>query len=265
MTGLDVYLQHPVSVKVAGFTITAKCFRPNGALQEHHSQATVCVVTKGRISETDAQGVHAFGASDVVYRPPAEAHANAAGCSGADVVVVEACEARLSALERAGMPVNQFTAQQSPLASAIGSRIRKELAPQRTASPVILEGLALQLWGEALTSRTTGSAVPPWLLKVRNVVTEDPCRSHSISELAEVAGVSVSFLSKSAKKFLGSSLGELRLQGQVERAAQMLSDTCFPIADVALACGFYDQSHLTRVFLRMTGCTPNTYRRNLRG
>ena len=35
------------------------------------------------------------------------------------------------------------------------------------------------------------------------------------------------------------------------------------MSDVALACGFADQSHFTRVFTRMTGISPGAWRRGL--
>jgi AraC family transcriptional regulator len=35
-----------------------------------------------------------------------------------------------------------------------------------------------------------------------------------------------------------------------------------PIAEIALACGFSHQEHLTRIFRRMTGVTPGSYRRS---
>jgi AraC family transcriptional regulator len=208
--------------------------------------------------------VHSFGVADAVYRPPAEAHANAAGCRGANIVLVEACEARLAAFERAGMPVNMVKTQRSALAAAIGSQIREELVSPRVGSAMVLEGLALQLWGEVLVPRTSPlPAVPAWLLQIRNVVSEDPHRRLAIEKLAEIAGVSISHLSKSAKAYFGCSRGGLRRQLQVERATQLLAETYLPIAEVALACGFYDQSHLTRAFSRKAGCTPAIYRRNL--
>jgi AraC-like DNA-binding protein len=33
-----------------------------------------------------------------------------------------------------------------------------------------------------------------------------------------------------------------------------------PLSDVALAAGFADQSHLTRIFKRVTGMTPGAFR-----
>ena len=34
-----------------------------------------------------------------------------------------------------------------------------------------------------------------------------------------------------------------------------------PVAEVAAACGFVDQSHLTRAFKRAFGMTPGVFRR----
>jgi AraC family transcriptional regulator len=48
---------------------------------------------------------------------------------------------------------------------------------------------------------------------------------------------------------------------RVERAARLLRDTAMPLADVAAACGFCDQSHLARSFRHVLGCTPSDYRR----
>jgi transcriptional regulator GlxA family with amidase domain len=36
------------------------------------------------------------------------------------------------------------------------------------------------------------------------------------------------------------------------------------LADIALACGFADQSHFTRIFARSTGAPPGSWRRSVR-
>lgn len=119
---------------VAGFSLTFKDFRPHGVLRRHRSKrAGVCVVVGGGLSE-NAQGIHAFGTADAVFRPPAETHGNVADCTGARVVLVEASEARLLEFERSGLHVKQFVARRSPVAAGIGLRIGKELL-SREASP----------------------------------------------------------------------------------------------------------------------------------
>jgi AraC-like DNA-binding protein len=48
------------------------------------------------------------------------------------------------------------------------------------------------------------------------------------------------------------------------RAARRLLRTGEPIAEVAAACGFYDQAHLTRHFKKIVGVTPGRYATELR-
>lgn len=47
---------------------------------------------------------------------------------------------------------------------------------------------------------------------------------------------------------------------RVDRARSLLQKSDLSLADVALACGFSDQSHMTRFFLRHTGTSPGKYR-----
>jgi AraC family transcriptional regulator len=49
----------------------------------------------------------------------------------------------------------------------------------------------------------------------------------------------------------------------VERAKTLIRDYRTSLTEVALASGFADQHHLARVFRRITGVTPSSYRRSL--
>jgi AraC family transcriptional regulator len=48
---------------------------------------------------------------------------------------------------------------------------------------------------------------------------------------------------------------------RVERAKLMMTSTRERLTDIALACGFSDQSHLTRSFRRVVGMSPGRWRR----
>jgi len=49
-----------------------------------------------------------------------------------------------------------------------------------------------------------------------------------------------------------------------QRATALLQQrTTHPLADIALACGFYDQSHLTREFSDLAGISPFAYRKEV--
>jgi AraC family transcriptional regulator len=44
----------------------------------------------------------------------------------------------------------------------------------------------------------------------------------------------------------------------------LLTNNNFVIAEIALDCGFADQSHFTRVFQRAAGMSPGAWRRTYR-
>jgi AraC family transcriptional regulator len=51
---------------------------------------------------------------------------------------------------------------------------------------------------------------------------------------------------------------------RVERAKSLLAQSELPLSEVGLRAGFGDQSHFTRLFRRLTGTTPQSYRQMLR-
>lgn len=48
---------------------------------------------------------------------------------------------------------------------------------------------------------------------------------------------------------------------RIEEAKALLAQPHLPLADIALICGFGDQSHFTRVFGQIVGVSPGAWRR----
>jgi AraC family transcriptional regulator len=72
--------------------------------------------------------------------------------------------------------------------------------------------------------------------------------------------VHVSHLSRLFRRCYGASVTEYAQAHSVRRALASLAQPQLALSDVALAAGFYDQSHLNRVFRRITGRTPGACR-----
>ena len=78
--------------------------------------------------------------------------------------------------------------------------------------------------------------------------------------VARMAGLSPSHFSHLMRAKLNRSFTDLLTEYRVDHAAQLLARTRNSVAEIALACGFPDQSYFTKVFKRRTGRTPLAYR-----
>lgn len=86
----------------------------------------------------------------------------------------------------------------------------------------------------------------------------------SLEDLAIACELSRSYFNKAFKTSFGKSPLRWLAEYRVARACDLLR-THTPISEIALACGFADQSHLTRVFSGIMGESPGTWRRSRLG
>jgi AraC-like DNA-binding protein len=83
----------------------------------------------------------------------------------------------------------------------------------------------------------------------------------SISELADIAKMSVYQLDRRMRRVFGLTTGQWVLQTRINHARKRLIETDLPIATVALEAGYSDQSSFTRQFRRSTGLSPSDFRK----
>lgn len=81
-----------------------------------------------------------------------------------------------------------------------------------------------------------------------------------VEELAEIAGLSVYQLNRRLRAIFGITTSQFITKTRIDAASEMLRSGDRPIAEVAFACGYFDQSAFSRVFRRTVGLTPRQYR-----
>jgi transcriptional regulator GlxA family with amidase domain len=82
----------------------------------------------------------------------------------------------------------------------------------------------------------------------------------SLERLAAVAGLSPFHFSRVFAKEVGVSPHIYQLQIRLQKATELLAAGC-SLAEVAVATGFCDQSHLQKLFKKKYGITPGQYGR----
>lgn len=80
------------------------------------------------------------------------------------------------------------------------------------------------------------------------------------ADLAAQVGLSAWQLDQRMRQLFGMTTAQFLLQRRIRHATDLLATTERPIAEVALTCGYTDQSAFTRQFRQTTGLTPSQYR-----
>ncbi|MHB0768947.1 helix-turn-helix domain-containing protein [Bradyrhizobium sp. 5.13L] len=109
--------------------------------------------------------------------------------------------------------------------------------------------------------RARVNALPKWRLRrVEQHIADHFDRCISLSELANVAGLSRMHFAAQFRTATGYRPREYLLNHRIERAKTLLATTERPLAEIALAVGFSTQAHFSTVFKRISGRSPARWR-----
>lgn len=133
--------------------------------------------------------------------------------------------------------------------------------------PVNSDLLDIQCY-EALTSHLLDEHVlgkQNWVHQVATRIQDDPGQQVSLQALGREFDLHPNYLVRKFKAITGLTLSAFLAKTRVEAALQSLLQTRESCTAIALASGFYDQSHFNRTFKQHVGVSPAQFRRIARG
>lgn len=86
----------------------------------------------------------------------------------------------------------------------------------------------------------------------------------SLAELARECRISSAHFGRAFRNTTGVSPHQWLISCRIDLAEQMLRDPDIPLVEVALACGFGNQSHFSIAFKARNGSSPGRWRRENR-
>jgi AraC family transcriptional regulator len=101
----------------------------------------------------------------------------------------------------------------------------------------------------------------PWQEnRAKELLAANLTKEASLQEIAAQCNLTVAHFSRAFKVSTGTSPHAWLQMRRLEQAKAMLRSQ-ISLAEVALTCGFADQSHFTRIFARSVGLTPGKWRK----
>ncbi|HJQ39303.1 MAG TPA: AraC family transcriptional regulator [Thermoanaerobaculia bacterium] len=245
-------------IEAGEFTVVETSYAPLRALPRHgHEDAALCFSFRGSFEETvDGQTFEA-APYDVMVRPPAVRHSNRYASTGTQCVLIGVPQEAVLRMQPFTSLFDETRRLSGDAGKPLALNILRELRQHDESSPIVLQGLILELIGAS--SRVRRSTPPRWLRDARDFIHAHWLERPSLAAIARAGGIHPANLVRGFRAHLRCSPGEYMRRLRLEHARIALASER-TIADIALEAGFYDQSHFTSAFRRHFGVTPAAYR-----
>jgi AraC family transcriptional regulator len=110
----------------------------------------------------------------------------------------------------------------------------------------------------------TARGVPLWLDQARRLLHEQSGAGIRMRVIAREVGVHPVHLSRSFRQHFGTTMRHYLRDLRLRSACEEIRRTGHSLSRIALAAGFADQAHFTRVFKQVNGLTPSQFRWSIR-
>jgi AraC family transcriptional regulator len=218
-----------------------------------HKEAHFMYVPPGTAYDTSARGARIVTGANLIYNPPQTWHSDRVLDHG-----------RFLAITLAGEPEDLASREIPEAPAQIGNptahRTISRLIGGFASDALHLESLCFELLDAVVKPQTDEPATPRWLRCAIALLTDCRNRDHTVGSIAAAAGVHPVHLARAFRRFCGATPGQFLLSVRLDRAARLLAVNGLSVAEIALECGFADQSHLTRQFRRAFGMPPARFR-----
>ncbi|MGH9559508.1 MAG: helix-turn-helix domain-containing protein [Bryobacteraceae bacterium] len=249
---------------LAGFRVLENNYPAGLDLPLHfHDHAYLTYVLEGPYLESYGKTSPVMCQPRVLrYLPPGLPHSNQFE-TGSHCLIVEVDSGMLKRVEEHAPALQKPGEIQGIGSTWLGQRLYAEFRQGDELAMVSIEGILLEMLAEGgRHAGETGpvSAIPQWLRYAREYLESNFLRSVSLTETAHAAGVHRVHLSREFRRYFSTTVGEFLRRKRIEYACHLVSTTGTSLAEVAMTCGFSDQSHFSATFRRQVGLTPARFR-----
>jgi len=248
--------------RVGGLVLAEVQYRTGRRIPRHvHTHARFVLVLQGSLTEIRGDETTTYGPSAVLFRRAEEPHAYVVSSSGALCLIVDMDPAWMDHAREHAPVLASSTAFRGGLIVHLAHRLHGEFGLRDEVSRLAIESLVLGVLAEASrrASRASARPVPEWLRHARSLVDRHFAEPLSLSVIAAQVGVHPVHLARSFRRVYQTTCAGYVRQLRIEFARRELAGPA-PVSTIAIAAGFCDQSHFTRLFKQYTGLTPTEYR-----
>jgi len=249
--------------RVGGLVLAEVKYEPGQRIPRHvHPHARFVLVLAGGLTEVCGDDTNRYEPSSLLFRCADEPHSYLISRSGATCLIVDV-EAGWYARARQHAPVlARSAAFRRGFVVHLAHRLHGEFRLRDEVSRLAIESIALGMLAEASrrVARAAQRPTPVWVRQARALVEEHFAEPLPLASVAERVGVHPVHLARTFRRFYQITFAGYVRHVRIEFARRELAASSASLSAIAIAAGFCDQSHFSRLFKQYTGVTPAEYR-----
>jgi AraC family transcriptional regulator len=226
-------------------------------LLHYHDEPHVTLIVNGGVIDKRKRSERELIPGGIMFFHGGEAHQTIPGTFPTKYITLQLDSSYLK----------EISFSESETAMAVGTSPDAKLNLLKLYSELILgdefsdSSAEMLILGTLQPRRSHTHVRPAWVERVVERINDDWERGVTLKDLSEAASVHPKSISRYFPKYFGCTLGEYLRKLKVERALGLIKHSDQRLTDIALECGFFDQSHFTRTFRQMTGLLPKQFKR----
>lgn len=154
---------------------------------------------------------------------------------------------------------------QSPTIKLLFYNIYKESKLSDDTSNLTVDALLLQILETMCGIENSYSSVKPhWVKKINEILNDNFDQPLNLQELSNELDLHWVHLSRDFSRYFSCNFSEYIRKIRIEKSLNLLRNEKLSLTEIALICGFSDQSHFIRCFKDFHGITPKKFRQIIR-
>jgi AraC family transcriptional regulator len=249
------------NIHLDGITLTDTEYTHDKVDWHYHENAYFTFILEGSVLEGNKKGIYRCSAGSLLFHNWQDPHYNIKPPGFTRGFHIELEQ---SWLESYG--INTDSVQGSinllnPDLKILMYQIYKEAKTDGKSSYVAVHSLLIETFTRmAYLQVDSHRKTPLWVYKLREMLNDNWSENWTLQALAQSLEIHPIHLSRDFSKYFRYNMGEYIRILKVQRALSLLANKKLSLTDIALECGFSDQSHFIRCFKAVNKIRPSHYR-----
>ena len=232
----------------------------------HHENPHLTFILRGDVIEGTKKEVHHCSAGELLFHGRFEPHYNSKLGGSATCLHIDFVQEYLDDCTPHPNTLQGILSINNPVIKFSCYKLFSEVVISDDLSETSIHSLCLNILGQLhVTDRAANMPRPLWVARLEEILRCGYAEKLSLGDLSREVNVHPVHLSRSFPQYFRCTLGEYVRNVRVERSLAFMSRRNLSLTEIAVTCGFADQSHFTRSFKRIMGFKPSTFRRLFSG